>query len=462
MEFSKDDFGDDFKWGVSTAAYQVEGAYNAHGKGLSIWDSFSQKRKKIAGNHNGNIACDFYNRYSTDILLLYQLNIPHYRFSISWSRILPQGTGAINSRGIDFYNKVIDLCLELNIEPWITLYHWDLPEALQQKGGWTNREVIHWFAYYIDCCLRYFGDRVKHWMVLNEPMVFTGAGYFLGVHAPGKKGLSNFLSAAHHAALCQAEGGRIIKSLRSDCKVGTTFSYSHIEAKSEQPAQVAAAVKVDALLNRMFIEPLLGMGYPVKDLSILNRMETYIKAGDEGKLAFDMDFVGLQNYTREVVAYAPFMPFIKAKIIKADKRGVERTLMNWEVYPPSIYHAIKRFNGYSGVKEIIITENGAAFKDELVNGAVNDHKRLRFLNDHIAQVLRAKREGARVNGYFVWTFLDNFEWAEGFHPRFGLVYVDFETQQRTVKASGHWYSNFIKNQMMQPHAMPVLGDSGNT
>ncbi len=192
MLFTKDDFGDDFKWGVSTAAYQIEGAHNIDGKGLSIWDTFSQKKKKIFNNHNGNTACDFYTHYADDIALLYKLNIPNYRFSISWSRILPHGIGAVNIKGIDFYNKVIDFCLELGIEPWITLYHWDLPQELQQKGGWANREIINWFSYFVDCCIKNFGDRVKRWMVINEPMVFTGAGYFLGVHAPGKKGLSSF------------------------------------------------------------------------------------------------------------------------------------------------------------------------------------------------------------------------------------------------------------------------------
>ncbi|MEI7733814.1 MAG: GH1 family beta-glucosidase [Ferruginibacter sp.] len=445
MLFTKEEFGADFNWGVSTAAYQIEGAHITDGKGLSIWDTFSQKKKKIIDNHNGNIACDYYNRYAEDIALLYKLNIPNYRFSISWSRILPQGTGPINHKGVDFYNRIIDFCLELGIEPWITIYHWDLPEVLQKKGGWTNREVIHWFGYYVDCCIKLFGDRVKKWMILNEPMVFTGAGYFLGVHAPGKKGLTNFLSAAHHAALCQAEGGRIIKTLRNDCKVGTTISYSHIEPFRNTDRDIIASKKVDALLNRLFIEPLLGMGYPTKELKILERIERFMHHGDEGKLAFDMDFIGLQNYTRELVSYAPLMPFVRAKIIKANKRNVAHTLMNWEIYPPSIYNALKRINAYSGVKEIIITENGAAFKDELSNGAVHDFERLDYLKNHLEQVLLAKKEGVKVNGYFVWTLLDNFEWAEGFHPRFGLVYVDFDTQKRVIKASGKWYSEFIKN-----------------
>jgi beta-glucosidase len=447
MPFTKNDFGDDFKWGVSTAAYQIEGGHNADGKGFSIWDTFSQKKKKIFNGDNGNAACDFYHHYADDIALIYKLNIPNYRFSISWSRIILQGVGAINHKGIDFYNKVIDFCLELGIEPWVTLYHWDLPEALQKKGGWANREVIHWFSFFVDCCIKNFGDRVKHWMVLNEPMVFTGAGYFLGVHAPGKKGLSSFLAAAHHAALCQAEGGRIIKSLRNDCKVGTTFSYSHIDPYSDKEKDIQAAVKVDALLNRMFIEPLLGLGYPVNDLKILQRIERFMYPHDEKKLAFDMDFMGLQNYTREVVSHAPLMPFVKARIIKASKRNVTHTLMDWEIHPPSIYKALKRYGTYEKVNQIIVTENGAAFTDTITGDAVNDCQRKLFLQDYIAQVLRAKNEGVKVNGYFVWTLMDNFEWAEGFYPRFGLVYVDFATQQRIVKSSGEWYSNFIKDEV---------------
>ncbi len=444
MLYTKEDFGNDFKWGVSTAAYQIEGAHNADGKGISIWDTFSQRKKKIIDDHNGNIACNFYNHYAEDIALMYKLNIANYRFSISWSRILPNGTGEINYKGIEFYNRVIDFCLELGIEPWITLYHWDLPEILQQKGGWVNRDIIEWFGHFVACCVKNFGDRVKNWMVLNEPMVFTGAGYFLGVHAPGKKGLASFLAAAHHAAMCQAEGGRIIKSMRPGCKVGTTISYSHVEPFSNKERDIAATIKVDALLNRMFIEPLLGMGYPTKELKILERIERFMLAGDEKKLAFDMDFIGLQNYTREIVKYAPFMPFVKAKIIKANDRKVISTLMNWEVYPASIYHALKRLNKYEGIKEIIVTENGAAFKDEVVDNNIIDTDRIDFLKSYLAEVLKAKKEGVNVTGYFVWTLLDNFEWAEGFHPRFGLVYVDFNTQQRIVKASGNWYSDFIK------------------
>jgi beta-glucosidase len=283
-------------------------------------------------------------------------------------------------------------------------------------------------------------------MVLNEPMVFTGAGYFLGVHAPGKIGLSNFLAAAHHAALCQAEGGRILRSHQSDYTIGTTFSYSHIDPLRENHEKdLKAAKKIDALLNRLFLEPLLGMGYPSKDLKILQKIDRFMLAGDEQKLAFEMDFIGLQNYTREKVAYAPLMPFVQAKIVKANKRKVTHTLMNWEVYPASIYKALKRWNDYPSIKEILVTENGAAFEDHVVDNEVHDKERLQYLQDHIAQVLQAKKEGVKVNGYFVWTLMDNFEWAEGFHPRFGLIHVDFSTQKRIIKSSGKWYSKHLSD-----------------
>ena len=287
-------------------------------------------------------------------------------------------------------------------------------------------------------------------MILNEPMVFTDSGYFLGIHAPGEKKISNFLAATHYAALCQAEGGRIIRSLRNDCKIGTTFSCSPIEPLLNTARDAAAVIKVDALLNRMFIEPLLGLGYPVKDLTLLNRLGGFIKSGDEQKLAFDIDFIGIQNYTREIVTHDYFTPLLKVKIIKADKRNVDRTLMNWEIYPESLYLILKKYNAYKNIKEIIVTENGAAFNDHVLNDKVHDEKRVKYLQDHISQVLRAKREDINVTGYFIWTLMDNFEWAEGYHPRFGLVHINFSTHQRIIKSSDIGTSNFYREYMQRP------------
>ncbi len=443
MLLRKDDFGKDFTWGVSTAAYQIEGGHNLHSKGKSIWDVFVKQKNKIFQNQNGDIACDFYHRFTKDICLMSRLNIPSHRFSISWSRIFPNGVGALNRDGIDFYDRLIDFSLELGITPWITLYHWDLPYELEKKGGWVNRDIIEWFGSYVATCVTYFGDRVNHWIVLNEPMVFTGAGYFLGVHAPGKKGLNNFLAATHHAALAQSCGARIIKSMRENAKVGTSFSCSHIEPFRAHDKDTIAAKKVDALLNRLFIEPLLGLGYPTEDIPILKRIEKFVKQEDEKCLTYHMDFIGLQNYTREIVRHAVLVPFIGAKIIKANKRNVETTLMNWEVYPESIYHILRKYSAYKNIPDLIITENGAAFNDEIKNGQVDDPKRVNYLKNNIVQLFRAKQEGIKVTGYFAWTFLDNFEWAEGYYPRFGLVYIDFATQKRIVKSSGQWYADFL-------------------
>jgi beta-glucosidase len=437
------DFGKDFIWGVSTSAYQIEGAHDADMKGLSIWDEFSNQKKNIAFDQNGNTACHFYHHYIDDLNLMHSLGIRNFRFSISWPRILPYGKGLVNLKGIDFYNRLIDHCLLLGITPWITLYHWDLPLELEKKGGWTNRDIIGWFSDYVALCLKNFGNRVKNWMILNEPMVFTGAGYFLGIHAPGKKGLSNFLAATHHVSICQAEGARVIKSMYPNANVGTTFSCSHIQAYSEKEKDIEAAKRIDVLLNRLFLEPTLGLGYPVKKIPLLSRIEKYMQAGDEQLLAFDFDFIGIQNYTREVVRHSFFTPFMKAAIVKAEERNVPLTAMNWEIYPEGIYHILKLYDEYPGIKKIIITENGAAFHDELNDGKVYDTERINFYTQYLKQVLKAKNEGVKVEGYFSWSFTDNFEWAEGYRPRFGLVYIDFESQQRILKESAHWFKTFL-------------------
>jgi beta-glucosidase len=439
----KSDFGPEFKWGVATAAYQVEGGHNADGKGPSIWDHFSKRKGKIRQGQHGDHATDFYNRYREDISIMKSLSIPNFRFSISWPRVMPDGI-SINPSGISFYDRLIDNCLESGIEPWITLYHWDLPLALQNKGGWKNRDVVSWFSAYTTLCARHFGDRVRYWMVLNEPMVFTGAGYFLGLHAPGEKGVGKFLSSVHHTALCQAVGGRILKLEVPQAEIGTTFSCSMLSPASESKRDVLAVKRTDALLNRLFVEPALGLGYPSKDLKFLERLEKYFHADDEKNLKFDFDFIGIQNYTREVIRYSWFTPFIHAKIIPPQKRGVEHTVMNWEIYPESIYHMLKKFSSYSGIKKIYVTESGAAFPDTLAQGRVIDPDRTSFLQAHLAQILKAKHEGIPVEGFLIWTFTDNFEWAQGYHPRFGLVHVDFETQQRTVKDSGLWYKRFLE------------------
>ncbi|MVN91132.1 GH1 family beta-glucosidase [Mucilaginibacter aquatilis] len=442
--FTKHLFGPGFSWGVSTAAFQTEGACLADGKSASIWDEFTGRKGKVHGNQNAQIACDFYHRYQQDIDVIKQLNIPNFRFSIAWTRILPDGTGKVNQAGIDYYNNVIDYCIEQGIEPWLTIYHWDLPLCLEQKGGWTNRESIEWFTNFVSVCAKAFGDRVKHWMIMNEPAVFTGAGYFLGLHAPGRTGLKNFLPAVHHVTMSIAAGANILRALLPQAVIGNTFSCSHIEPLTTKPRDVAAASRADVLINQLYIEPLLGMGYPVADLPVLQRIEKYMKDGDEHKLAFDFDFIGIQNYTREVVKYSMFTPYIQAKLVEAKTRNVPLTEMGWEIYPQAIYEMVKKFSAYPKVKNIIITENGSAFKDTVTGDTVDDVLRIQYLHDNLQQVLKAKQEGLPVNGYFVWTLTDNFEWAEGYRPRFGLVHINFDTQERIIKNSGYWYRDFLK------------------
>jgi len=444
---NKHDFGNDFVWGVSTAAYQIEGAVDVDGKGPSIWDHFSSHKGKIKNGEDARTACGFYYRYAEDLRLMKTMHIRDYRFSISWSRIFPKGIDEINPAGILFYNRVIDECIRLEITPWVTLYHWDLPQALEDLGGWTNRAVLDWFEIFAATCIEHFGDRVKHWMVLNEPVVFTGAGYFFGKHAPGRWGIRNYLPAVHHATLAMGRIGRLIRKMQPDARIGTTFSHSPLVPISLKSRHIKAVKRADAVVNRLFIEPILGMGYPMEDVKALRAIKQYMLPGDETSLAFDFDFIGIQTYTREVIQYSLLMPYVWANIVEPKRRGIEKTtLMNWEIYPPSIYDAIKRIGSYPGIPDLYITENGAAFADRLEEGSVADEERKQYLQDHIAQVLEAKKAGYPVKGYFVWTFTDNFEWAEGFSPRFGLVYVDFKTQERTIKDSGKWYAHFIQSQ----------------
>jgi len=442
---NRHDFPEPFHWGVSTAALQTEGAWNEDGKSASIWDVFSNRKGKIHKGHHPAIACDFYNRYNEDIELLKILGIPNFRFSISWSRVLPNGVGRINQKGLDFYKKLADKLLEKGIKPWPTLYHWDLPQALENKGGWTNREILNWFSEFSETIGREMGNRgIKNWMVLNEPMVFTGAGYFLGYHAPGKRGFSNFIPAMLHAALSTRIGEEALRSYQADINIGSTYSCSFITPKTNRENDLNAAVKADALLNRLYIEPAMGLGFPIKELPMLKPVEKWMKDGDESRLKANLDFVGVQNYTREVAESCWYVPYLKARLVNAKKRGVPHTDMHWEVYPEALYEMLNQFSRYQPDKPLIVTENGAAFPD-FWDGSerVEDPLRVQYLQDHIAQVRRACDDGLNIAGYFVWTLMDNFEWAEGYRPRFGLVYNDFETQKRVIKDSGRWYSAFL-------------------
>ena len=449
LPFSRADFGPGFHWGASAAAYQTEGAWQHQGKGPSIWDDFTRRKGTVRRGEHGRVAADFYNRFETDLDLASGLGLTDFRFSVAWPRVLPEGTGAANRRGLDYYDRLVDACLERELTPWLTLYHWDLPSALQARGGWANRDIVGWFADYSQLMARRLGDRVQHWCVLNEPMVFVGAGHLLGVHAPGRRHLGAFLAAAHHATLAQAEGGRVLRAaLPATARIGTTFSCSHLTPHRPGNAYDEAATRrADAVLNRFFVEPTLGLGYPTAELPALRwLLDRYQRPGDEQRMQFDFDFWGVQNYTREVVKFSPWLPLQWAALVPARQRGVPHTDMGWEVYPESIYHMLKQFSAYPNAPQLIITESGAAFADVPTAGRVADPARCAYLQAAVGQVLRARQEGVDVGGYFAWSLTDNFEWAEGYGPRFGLIHVDYESQERIVKDSGRWYREFLGGQ----------------
>lgn len=457
MDFARHDFGDDFTWGVSIASAQNEGAVDVDGKSPSIWDVFANKKGAIKSGHSLAAACDFYNRYREDINTAKALGFTAFRFSLSWPRIMPDGKDTVNPRGIQFYHDVIDTCLAAGLTPFVTLYHWDLPHVLEEKGGWTTSLVIDWFSAFVKVCAKAYGDKVKNWIILNEPMSFTALGYMLGKHAPGKTGLYHFLPAVHHAALAQAEGGRIIRAHVSNANIGTSFSCSEVLPYTASEEDMLAASKIDLLMNRLFIEPLFTGSYPSLDkFPLMDKLFFSNKTWRvQDKLQFDFDFIGLQSYFPVVVRHSSIVPHIHAVQVKAKTRKVPATAMGWEINPDSFYRVLKRFAKYKSIKQIIVTENGAAFNDIIEGDSINDIHRQAYFENHVAAMLKAKKEGVPVQGYFAWTLTDNFEWSEGYHPRFGLVHVDHSTQERRLKRSGYWWQQFLSAPSLELRAMGV-------
>jgi beta-glucosidase len=443
VEIMKADFGSDFRWGVTAAAYQTEGAWNIDGKSESNWDHFSHLPGKIANGENADVAADFYHRYAEDIDLIRAMNFDIFRFSVSWPRIFPSGTGTVNVKGTDFYHRVIDKCLSVGIEPWITIYHWDMPQVLEAQGGWANRKIIDWFSEYVDVVTREYGDKVKNWIVMNEQLAFTGNGYMNGVFAPGRKSLRAFMKAIHYSVLGNAEGGRIVRKNVKGANVGTTLANTYVEPVDQEEKNIKAAARMDAIMNRLFIEPVLGMGYPEDTVPLLRRLRSLYEEGDEEKMIFDFDFIGIQYYYR-TIAKKSMMPGMRAKEVMAAERNVPVNVMGGEIYPEGLYHILKKFSQYTGIRNLIVTENGTCVPDRLENGRVHDNDRTDYFKNHLAAVLRAKKEGVNVNGYFVWSPTDNFEWDKGYTPRFGLVYINYKTLERYMKDSGLWFRELLK------------------
>lgn len=438
------DFGTDFVWGVATAAAQIEGAAESYGRGPSIWDTFSKRSGKIKKGSQPIVACDFYHRYKEDVALVKMLGFKVFRFSISWSRIFPLGEGTVNPEGVVFYHRLIDECLAQDLVPYLTLYHWDLPQALEDEGGWTAYSINDSFNTFVSFCAREYGDRVKNWIVLNEPFGFTSLGYMLGIHAPGKTGLTNFFSAVHHAAIAQADGGRILRAEVKDAHIGTSFSCSEILPYTQSDSDLLAAKRIDCLMNRMFVEPLMGLGYPTADWDVLEKFAVQHSTWRHTKrLTFDFDFIGIQNYFPLTIKYNAFIPVVQAWEVKAANRKKPHTAMGWEINPNSFINIIKQYAAYPKIKSLMVTENGAAYHDKVSGQHVHDEARIAYFEQHLAALLKAKQEGLNVTGYMAWTLTDNFEWAEGFNARFGLVHNDFKTQERIVKDSGYWFQQFL-------------------
>jgi len=445
-EWGKKGFENDFAWGASASAFQTEGAMNEEGKVLSVWDTFTSKKGKIRNGDNAQIATDFYHRYPTDISLLKSMNFKHFRFSIAWSRIIVDKSGTVNQKGLDYYKRLIDNCLENGITPWATLYHWDHPQFVENDGGWLNRDIVNQFSQYASITTQALGDRLKNWMVLNEPMSFTGLGYIRGIHAPGRRKLSNLFPVVHHVTMTQAEGGRIIRANVIDSKIGTTYSMSDVQPVSNKEKDVEAAKRVDALLNRMYLEPTMGMGYPTETLPILRKIEKFVKSGDMEKLSFDFDFVGIQYYFRVVAEHSAWIPYLHAREISPKKRNVLMNTMNLEIYPKGIYNLLNKLNKYPKIPPIYITESGVCLQDiPDETGFVNDIERINYFKKTFEYLEKAKNDGANLKGFFVWSLTDNFEWNEGYHPTFGLVSVNYNNQQRIMKKSGLWFQEFLKN-----------------
>jgi beta-glucosidase len=436
-------FGPDFTWGVAHASYQVEGHHEADGKGPSIWDTFTHTPGKVRNGDTGDVACDHYQRYPLDLDLVRSLGFAAQRFSISWPRIVPIGRGFVNRAGLDHYSRVTDACLERGIEPWVTLYHWDLPQALQDAGGWANRSTVGRFADYAHAVAERLGDRVHHWIIFNEPSVFTSLGYLMGIHAPGLRSPRRFAAAVHHVNLAQAAGARGVRAAAPGSQVGTSHAISPIEPPGTSSRHERALHAAEALGHRMFLEPNFGLGYPTDAAPIVRLVERHQRGDDEHDIVVDWDFLGLQYYTKGKIRPAPIPGMRFVPSTNRDFRRHEITTMGWEVRPEGIYDALATLHRYGKVPRFVITENGVAIPDVLIDGRVRDHRRIDFFRSHLEHVARARADGIPVDGFFCWSLLDNLEWAEGYDQRFGLVHVDFDTQVRTPKDSALWFQGLL-------------------
>ncbi len=437
-------FPEGFYWGVATSAYQIEGAWNEDGKGPSIWDTFAHTPGKIRDGSTGDVACDHYHRWAEDIALMKELGLKAYRFSVSWPRVIPQGKGPSNPKGLDFYDRLVDRLLEAGVVPFLTLYHWDLPQALQDLGGWVNRDVAYYFADYAAVLAQRLGDRVIYWATHNEPWVMSWVAHGWGEHAPGMRNPKVALQVAHHLLLSHGLAVDVLRDqVRPKAQVGIVLDLSPMYPGSKDPRDQVASQQADGFRNRWFLDPLFRGSYPADMWNLFGNIVPQVRPGDMAQISRRLDFLGVNYYTRSIVAYDPQKEF-HVRYVPAETG--ECTAMGWEIYPSGLYEILMRLHREYPVPALFVTENGAAFNDELSpDGQIRDEKRIQYLKAHIQQAHRAIWDGVPLKGYFVWSLLDNFEWAHGYTKRFGIVYVDYKTLRRIPKESAHWYAKVIAN-----------------
>lgn len=444
-------FPDGFVWGVATSAFQIEGAYDTQGRGPSIWDTYAAQPGIIEDGSNAQVACDHYHRYREDIALMQSLGVGAYRFSVAWPRVLPSGRGKVNAAGLDFYDRLVDGLLAAGIAPWVTLYHWDLPQALEDHGGWTNRSTVDAFVEFTHAISGRLGDRVAHWITHNEPWCVSVLGHAQGAHAPGRRSWPDALVASHHLLLSHGRAAEVIRRNAPQAKVGITLNVSECEPASPSEADHVAARQFDGELIRWFLDPIYLGRYPTDVIEYheregrLPRGMCFVKPGDLEEINIPIDFLGVNYYSRAVVRSAAVPEAENEPRTIAIPDPAELTDMGWEVHPSGLTRSLQRLNADYRPGSLVITENGAAYATGPgPDGSVQDTRRREYVKTHLQACLAAIAAGVPLDGYFLWSLLDNFEWAFGNAKRFGIVWVDFETQERIIKASGHMYSRIIR------------------
>lgn len=453
---TKFQFPEKFIWGAATAAYQIEGAWNEDGKGESIWDRFSHTPGNVLNHDTGDVATHHYHHYQQDVALMQSMGLQAYRFSIAWPRILPAGSGKVNQAGVDFYSRLVDELLEANIVPFATLYHWDLPQVLFEAGGWPARSTAEAFVEYTDVITRALGDRVKNWMTHNEPSVVANLGYLEGEHAPGIQGdLLSAIRSAHHLLLSHGWAVPVIRQNSPGSEVGIVININHNPSASASIPDRQTWLEQDDLWVRLYMEPLSGRQYPAELMTGLREQKNlapkgldFIQPGDMETIATPLDFLGINYYTRRIIRNTdiPEEQNLPQTVFPAPKNDENYTEMGWEVYPEGLLPVLGRVHFEYQVPKIYVTENGCSYSDGPgIDGRIQDERRIRYLREHLRVAHKAIQAGIPLAGYFVWSLFDNFEWAFGYEQRFGIVWVDFDTQQRIIKDSGHWYTEVIKN-----------------